>query len=165
MPALAKPNIDLEFIEPFINATQSAFLTQASTPVAAGAPYLREVSEGIKIEIAGVISLCNRDLTGSISLCFEREVFLKIYENMVGEKHSKITPEIEDAAGELLNIIFGQAKTILNDQKGYHLERAIPTILVGDNLRLRYSSNSPVVLLPFESSAGNFHLAVVIERS
>ncbi len=160
-----KSGIDAEFINPFIKAAKVAFLTQASTDLVSGTPYIKPPDEEIRMEVAGVISLSNPSVSGSISLCFKREVFLKIYENMVGEKHSEISPEIEDAAGELLNIIFGQAKTILNDQKGYSLERAIPTIVVGERLRLKYSRHAPVILIPFECSAGLFHLVVVVEHT
>lgn len=160
----AKSGIDVEFINPFITATQTVLETQASTPVKPGKPYAKKPQENLPMEIAGVISLTNPHFTGSISLCFKADVFLKIYENMVGEKHDKITPEIEDAAGELLNIIFGTAKTILNDQKGYTLEKAIPSILSGEKLTLRHQSSAPVILLPFESPAGLFHLEVLVER-
>ena len=161
----AKPAIDVEFINPFIMATQKVMETQAHTAVVAGRPYVKPASENLPMEIAGVISLSNPAFSGSISLCFRTEVFLKVYENMVGEKHREINPEIEDAAGELLNIIFGQAKTILNDQKGYTLEKALPTILVGEKVRLKYATNAPVIILPFDCSVGTFYLVVVVERN
>jgi chemotaxis protein CheX len=84
---------------------------------------------------------------------------------MVGEKHQKITPELEDAAGELLNMIFGQAKTVLNDQKGYTLDRALPTILSGEKLSLRHQGHATAIILPFESAVGSFHIEVFVEKS
>jgi chemotaxis protein CheX len=163
--APARPAVDVEFINPFIMATKKVIETQAQTPLAPGKAYLRKPSERIPMEIAGVIGLSCTEFKGSISICFRAEVFLKIYENMVGEKHDQITGEIEDAAGELLNIIFGQAKTVLNDQKGYTLEKALPTILVGEKLKLHHQSRAPAIVLPFESPAGAFHLEILIDRT
>lgn len=160
-----RPGVDVEFINPFIMATKTVIETQAQTPLTPGKAYLRKPSERIPMEIAGVIGLTCSEFKGSISICFRAEVFLKIYENMVGEKHEVITSEIEDAAGELLNIIFGQAKTVLNDQKGYTLDKAIPTVLVGEKLKLHHQSRNPAIILPFESPAGAFHLEILIDRS
>lgn len=157
--------LDVEFINPFIVATRTVLETQAQTKLAPGKAYLKKGGEQIPMEIAGVLSLVSKDFRGSISLCFRAEVFLKVYENMVGEKHPAITSELEDAAGELLNIIFGQAKTVLNDQKGYALEKALPTILVGERLKLRHQSRNPAIVIPFDSAAGTFHVEIVIDRS
>lgn len=161
----ARPGLDVEFINPFVEGTKAVFETQANTPMKALKPYVKKADENLPIGIAGVISLSSAAFTGSISICFPSEVFLKIYENMVGEKHTDITSELEDAAGELLNMIFGHAKTVLNDQKGHKFEKAIPTVLVGEKLRLRQKGQSPVIILPFESGAGAFHIEVFVEKS
>jgi chemotaxis protein CheX len=160
-----RPVIDVDFINPFIMATRAVIETQARTPLTPGKPSLRKPNERIPMEIAGVIALTCSEFTGSISICFRADVFLKLYENMVGEKHEVITREIEDAAGEILNIIFGQAKTVLNDKKGYTLEKALPTILVGEKLQLHHQSRNPAIVLPFESPAGAFHLEVLVDNS
>lgn len=157
--------IDVDFINPFIGAARSVLETQAQLTLTAGKPMLKKADERLPMEIAGVIALSCKEFTGSINLCFKAETFLKIYEGLTGEKHTTITTEIEDAAAELLNIIFGQAKTVLNDQKGYTLERALPTVLTGEKLRLYHSSRNPAIVIPFESPAGAFHLEVVVEKS
>ncbi len=163
--AAARPSIDVEFINPFILATQNVLEIQAQTKAVAGKPYVKQSNELLPMEIAGIISLNNPSFNGSISLCFKAKVFLKIYENMLGERHTEINSECEDAAAELLNIIFGQAKTILNGQKGYALDKALPTILVGEKLRMRYTTTAPVIILPFESTAGTFYLSLAVQRS
>jgi len=163
------PSLDLKLVEPFIDpftvATKTVFETQAQTPVMPGKAYLLPHDERIPMEIVGLIGLACAEFKGALSICFRSEVFLKIYENMVGERHGAISQEIEDAAGELLNIIFGQAKTIVNDQKGYKLELAIPTVLTGEKLQLHHQSRNSAVVLPFESGAGAFHLEILIEHT
>lgn len=163
-PPSNKGTLDVSFINPFVIATDTVLSTQANTKIKPGKPFVKKPTDNLPVEIAGVINLTNPAFTGSISLCFPAEVFLKIYENMVGEKHTSITSEIEDAAGELLNIIFGQAKTILNDKLGHSLQKALPTILSGMKMKLRHKSTSPVIILPFESAAGAFHIEIVLER-
>jgi chemotaxis protein CheX len=161
----ARPTADVEFINPFIVAAKNVLETQAQLKLTPGRAYLRKHDERIPMEIAGVIGISCSEFTGSISLCFRAEVFLKIYEGLVGEKHQMISNEIHDAAGELLNIIFGQAKTVLNDQRGYKIDKAIPTVLVGEKLKLHHQSRNPSIVLPFESPAGAFHLEILVEQS
>ncbi len=157
--------VDVEFINPFIAAARSVLETQAKLVLTPGKPMIKKADDRLPMEIAGVIALSCKEFTGSINLCFRGETFLKIYEGLTGEKHDTITTEIEDAAAEILNIIFGQAKTVLNDQKGYTLDRALPTVLTGERLRLYHSSKSPAIVIPFDSPAGPFHLEIVVEKS
>lgn len=163
--APTRAGVDVEFINPFIMATKKVMEAQAQTQLQPGRAYLRKASDRIPMEIAGVIGVNCADFVGTISICFRAEVFLKIYENMMGEKHETLSSELEDAAGELLNIIFGQAKTVLNDTRGYNLEKSLPTILVGEKLKLHHQSRSPAIVVPFESKAGAFHLEILIDRA
>lgn len=157
--------VDVEFVNPFIAAARSVLETQAQITLTAGKAVVKKPDEKLPMEIAGVIALSCKEFTGSINLCFRADTFLKIYEGLTGEKHTVINTEIEDAAAELLNIIFGQAKTVLNDQKGYTLDRALPTVLSGDRLSLYHSSRNPVIVIPFDSPVGPFHLEIVIEKT
>lgn len=159
----SKPSMNVEFITPFIAAAQSALQVQATIQSTPGKPHLKTEKFAYEVGIAGVISLISEGFTGSIALCFPSAVFLKVYENMTGEAAKEITPEIQDAAGELLNIIFGQAKTVLNDQKGHKISKAIPTILVGDRLKIQSQNRAQTIVLPFETPHGPFHIEVSLQ--
>jgi chemotaxis protein CheX len=83
-------------------------------------------------------------------------------ERMLGEKYPEITQELEDGASELLNIIFGQAKKVLNE-RGYRIEKAIPTIIRGTDVAIRHHTASPTVVLPFDTDLGVFHIEVTTQ--
>lgn len=162
---MSQPVIDVNFLNPFLKATKTTLETQASTPVTIGPPRLKGEDEKLDVDIAGVISLVSKAFNGSIALCFPAKVFLAIYTSMVGEKHDTINKEIEDAAGEILNIIFGQAKAELNDKANYQIQKAIPTIVRGQTLEIRHLTKNVVVVLPFETPNGSFHIEVSTELS
>lgn len=163
-PTGGKSLFDVEFVNPFIAGTKKVLETQVGLKLVPGKPVIKKAGEIIyPFEIAGVISLSAKEFTGTISICFRQPVFLALYEKMVGEKHESITLETQDAAGELLNMIFGHAKTVLNDQKGYTLEKAIPTIMVGKDMRMQTKTKNPSVIVPFESEVGQFHLEISVE--
>jgi chemotaxis protein CheX len=155
-----KIKLNAALLDPFIMATVNAMKMQVSLDVKCGKPFLK--NSQLPMEIAGVISLNNSDLPGTIAICFPKAVFLALYEMMVGEKHTEITSEIQDAASEILNIIFGQAKTALLT-KGIRLERAIPVVLAGQQLKLHFGNQGAgSMVLPFESKVGSFHMEVVL---
>lgn len=162
---ISKKAIDVEFANPFIEATKVTLETQANTPVKIGKPRLKTEGEALTFDIAGVISLTSNAFHGSIAICFPAPVFLAIYSAMLGEKHDVITKEIEDAAGEILNIIFGQAKAVLNAKEGYAIQKAIPTIVRGNTLQVHHLTRTVAVVLPFETAAGQFNLEISAERS
>ncbi len=155
----------IEFIKIFAAATQIAITKQANTPLTSGKPFAKKENYNVNIGIAGVINLVSPQFIGSISLLFPVSVFLEIYSNMLGETLPAITKESEDAAAELLNIIFGLAKMKLNNEKGYSIQKAIPTVLSGEKLHVATSNNGTTVVLPFETKAGPFFVEVVSDQS
>lgn len=158
-----KMSIDLEFVTPFVKAAQNTLKVQANLELQFGKPYFKKADQTFNIGITGVIGLSSQQFRGSISICFPKEVFLGVYESMIGEKHTEITKDIEDAAGELLNIIFGQAKAVLNDKQGYTIGKAIPTVLSGEKISVHHRSSVPAIIVPFQSSVGNFHMEILAD--
>lgn len=145
---------DLAMIYPFITAAKSAFEIQAAIGVESGQPFLKQDSDSTSVDLAGVLSFSSEKYTGIVTLCFGSEVFLKLYEKITGEKHQEINDEIEDAAGELLNIIYGQARIELNQLDNGIFGKAIPTVLAGSGLKVRHQTSQPTVVLPFQSDVG-----------
>jgi chemotaxis protein CheX len=154
----SKKPLSVEFINPFIAAAEKTFTIQCKTKIKIGKPQLKGTSSS-QIAIVSVLTLISEGYSGSVILSFTEPVFLKIYENMFEEKHDKIHPEIQDAAGELLNIIYGMVKTELNT-KGYKFQKALPTVLVGTSLSVRQSGVFPAVQIPFETDFGVFFLEI-----
>ncbi len=155
------PKIDVNFINPFIDGTIETLKVQCSIQTHAGKPYLKGPKSEFKVDITAVIGLTSTAFRGSVAICFPERVFLNIMEKLLGEKQTAITSELEDGASELMNIIFGQAKKVLNE-KNYAIDRAIPTVVRGSDLTVRHFTPSPTIVIPFESDAGNFHIEIGI---
>ena len=152
--------LDVSFINPFIVATKTALEVQADTEVSVLKPYVKKEALPYDIGIAGVISLITDGFTGSITLCFPTQTFLDIYNKMFEEDNKEINEELEDFAGELLNIIYGQAKVILNDELGHELQKALPAVLTSEKLKIRHTGQGPVFVLPFDSQLVKFHIEI-----
>jgi len=154
--------LDISFINPFIDGAIETLKIQCSFEAKAGKPFLKGKGPEIKTDIAAVIGLTSATFNGTVALCFSESLFLIMMEKMLGEKNTSITKELEDGASELLNIIFGQAKKVLNE-KGYKIEKAIPTIVRGSNLSVKHLSSNPTLVLPFETEFGIFHMEITTQ--
>lgn len=155
--------LDVNLINPFLYAAKKTLEMQANVACEILKPRLSHVNDKIQdlpIAIAGVMNISTESFNGSIALAFPEEVFLRIYESLSGENHVKINDEIKDAAGELLNIIFGSAKTVLNEEFGFTLSPTLPTVLSGDKIKIRQHSKQQVIVLPFKTKFGDFHVEI-----
>lgn len=155
----AEQQVEQDLIESFRTGTTVTMEVQCQVQLKAGEPYVKTQQNRVIHDIAATMGLMSKTLTGSVALGFKEDVFLKIVSKMLGEKYDAVTTEVEDGCGELLNIIFGQAKKILND-KGHTFGKTLPSIFVGHSLRVRQLTPSPTIILPFESSEGLFHVEI-----
>ena len=81
---------------------------------------------------------------------------------MLEEGQEDITIDNQDGAAEIINIIFGQTKAVLNTS-GYSLQRAIPSVMRGENHKIYQNSKIPVLLVPFSSDAGKFFIQICVK--
>lgn len=151
--------IDVNFINPFITGAVETLKIQCSITATSGKPYVKDANNKVKTDIAAIIGLTSKAFNGSVAICFTESVFLFIMEKMLGSKYTAITKELEDGASELLNIIFGHAKRVLN-QQGYGIDKAIPTIVRGSDLNVTHLTPSPTIALPFTTEKGVFLIEI-----
>lgn len=155
-----RSRMDVNFINPFIEGTLLVLDTQAQTKATAEKPCLKGPdSLRYQTDIAGILEINCTSFKGGIALCFPEGVFLSIMSRMLGESYGEITPDLEDGAAEILNIVFGHAKTVLNT-KGHSFEKALPTILRAPNIALDHISPKGAIILPFRTDDGIFCMEI-----
>lgn len=154
-----KKTMDIEFVDPFLTATIHVLKVQAQVEASAGKPSLKKAGHCTSGDISGVIGVVSDTFNGSVVISFPQDTFLQIMSSMLGEVYTEINKDIIDGAGELTNIIFGQAKITLNE-KGYGINTAIPSVVSGKNHILSAQTKGPVVVVPFESTAGSFVIEI-----
>lgn len=153
---------DVTFFKPFVDGTLLTLKVQCNLDAKAGKPFIKEPNPPDTYDIAGIIGVSSSTFSGTITLCFPKKVFLTLMNNMLGESHNEISKELEDGAAELLNIIFGQAKKVLNTN-GHEIQKAIPTVISGIALKTRHMTQSHTIVLPFETQSGPFFIEIAAE--
>ena len=152
--------MEVDLINPFIDAPVHVLETMASTKAEAGKPYLKkdQVARG---DVSGVIGLIG-ETSGTISVSFSEDSILSIVSNMFGEEMKELNEEIQDAVGEITNMISGQARKKL-DEKGRSLQAAIPTVIMGKNHSITHVTTYPIIAVPFSTDNGEFTIEVCFE--
>lgn len=144
-PKIENPLFDKRLLNAFAEGVSKTLQMMANTPVTYGKPTI-ETNYVLRGEVAGVVGMTAPPLRGQLTLGFPKNSILLIIENMLGEKHTEITQEVSDAVGELTNMIYGTAKTSLN-QLGYNFEMALPTVINGQ-FNMTTTSNGATLVLP-----------------
>ena len=152
--------MDVRLINPFIEATEHVLKTIASTKAEAGKPYLKK-NQVAKGDVSGVIGLTG-ETSGTISVSFSEECILAIVSSMFGEEMKELNHEIQDAVGEIANMISGQARQKL-EGLGKVLKAAIPTVVVGKAHVITHMTKHPIVAIPFNTGNGGFTIEVCLE--
>lgn len=158
---MTKKALDTDFVNPFLDATLHVLKVQASVTAEAQKISIKKPDQPFTGDISGIIGIVSETFNGSVVISFPEQTFLKVMSSMIGETYTEITKEITDGAGEITNMIFGQAKIVLND-KGYGIKTAIPSVVSGKNHSMQALTNGPVVVVPFNSSAGPFFIEICL---
>lgn len=155
--------LDLNFINPFILGVVDALKVQGGLTVEGGKPFLKNKDAMPPISIAAQLGLTSAQFKGALSLCFEEKVFLKVLSNMFGEEVTEITADNQDGASEILNMVYGSAKTALNP-RGYTFERAIPTVVRGKDLQTSHG-RLPTLVIPLRSELGFVFIEITVQHA
>jgi chemotaxis protein CheX len=154
------PLLDKQLVNAFIDGVQKTLSTMAMTESSPKKAFVEKDFEA-KGDVSGMIGMVSGNMKGTITISFGKDAIFKILENMLGEDYSEINDEVRDAVGELTNMIYGTAKTTLNEL-GYNFEMAIPTVITGAHQITNYHKGATLVI-PFEMGDLGFHIEITVE--
>lgn len=153
--------MNAKYINCFLRATVHVLKTMALVEPKAGRPYEKHNSLAVG-DVSGVVGMTG-SATGSLALSFSEKCILRIVSGMLGEVHKGIDKEIEDAVGEITNMISGDARRMLQAE-GYKIEAAIPTVVSGKNHKIAHVLGGPSIIIPFEIDGMTFVVDVCLSN-
>lgn len=114
-------------------------------------------------QVAGQMKFKTKNEFGSAVLHFQAPVFKKICSDLFMIKDVDQHQELaKDAAGELINMIFGQSKSDLNEKLNLSISSDFPEVFLGENITIHDKIQAYVI--PFKSSVGNFYFELGFVR-
>jgi chemotaxis protein CheX len=151
----------VEYINPFVAATQNVFKMMMNIDITAGKPYLFDPMTGAhSYDISGIIGLSG-ETTGAVVLSFTKLCALKVVSEFSGMEIKIFDQTVVDAIGELINIVAGNAK---KDLKDFKLTISLPSVVTGHSHRLNWPTGVPVIMIPFTSPMGEFSIGVSLRE-
>lgn len=158
-PVDSEVKINLEFLKTFIDATKYVLKSFCQIKnVTHSRPYLYNSETAKVFDIEGKIQLRSTFFEGQFIIGFDKVAFLYIVKTVIGLDDNEITRSNEDFVGEIVNMIYGQAKTVLNIT-GYKFEKVIPTYSTNTS---KYESKNPIVVVPLKTEIGRIEILVEI---
>ena len=154
--------MNVEFINPFLDAILNVLSTMAQTEAITGKAYIKDDSQALG-DVTGMIGLAGNQVRGSLAITFTEAAILNISSKMLGESLDSIDGTVRDVVGEITNMVSGGAKKVLSE-KGYKFEMAIPTTITGKSHSITHKTKGAIIVVPFTTEAGNFFVEVCFEN-
>lgn len=153
--------MDVALINPFIESTLRSLEMMAGITAEKQGLELKE-DLITTFDISAIIGLTG-ETTGSIIISMPESLACKIASNMLLEEITTLNKSVEDAIGEIGNIVVGDARRALI-QDGYQLNISIPTVVVGSGHKISRSGDVPCIAIPFSTANGDFEVNVGLQE-
>ncbi len=154
--------INLEFLKSFVDATKYILENFCMIEdVRHQRPYLYKRDDANIHAIEGNIILKSTFFEGEFIIGFSKETYLKILKLVLDQDDTEIKSDNADFAGEIVNMIYGQAKTVLN-LTGHNFEKILPTFRLNPEKK---NSKFPIVIVPLESNVGPIEILIEVIKT
>lgn len=154
----------IDFSKPFIDATRNVFETMIFTKIQTGKPAIKDgnTSKGDVSAVLGLSGEYTKDgevcpYRAMLVISFPFDTYIKAASAMLMEEYTEYNDEISDVAGEICNMVMGNAKRDLT-ALGYTTNMAIPSIVMGKNHSIRYPGDTIIIMIPISSAHGDFYI-------
>lgn len=116
----------------------------------------------LKDSISGIIGLAGKH-KGVLAIHLPNKVAMTITGNFLGMDVDEVNEDVEDAVGELANMLGGNVKTILSE-KGKDIELSMPSTISGKEYDFQSTKEAEHTRIPFKCDAGNFSVELQLEK-
>lgn len=114
-------------------------------------------------EISGIMGLSGK-LTGSMVLSFQTEMAKKLTAKMLDCEASELSAaDLEDAVGELTNMISGEAKKLLINTD-YAFSISLPTVVSGKNQQVGWNQGTKRIGITLSVDGEDFVIYLVLSQ-
>jgi len=152
--------INVEYINPFIEASRTVIKAVANIDVSLGKIYLKTspyTSENLVV-IVGIMG----SLQGQVIFSMDKFVSLKIASAMMmGMPVNELNEMSKSAIAESANMVLGNAATILYN-KGVKIQITPPSLMMGDNILISTPKMKTLCVPLNLSSGGTIELDIAL---
>jgi chemotaxis protein CheX len=144
-----------------IDATKEVFSTMVMMDPTDDYP-MKEPVNRFKCSITGMVGFAGI-YSGVISMHCPVNLAMKITSNMLGMECDEVNEDLNDAIGEISNMLGGSVKQVLS-KGGLDVKLSIPTVIAGEDYTVNSLSDSDCVVIPFQIDDDRFLVGLVLKK-
>jgi len=144
-----------------INATKEVFDTMVMMTLEDSYP-LKEPVTSFHCSVTGMVGLAGT-YTGILSIHCPKSLALRVTSNMLGMEVDEVGEDVNDALGEIANMLGGYVKQILS-KGGLDINLSIPTVIAGEDYTVNSMSDSDCVIIPFTNEGERFLVGLKLRK-
>ncbi len=144
-----------------IESAKEIFSTMVMMEIEVAGDLLQETAP-LSDSISGVIGLVGTH-KGVLAIHLPQNVAMAVTGSFLGMDVEEVNEDVEDAVGELANMLAGDVKTALAEN-GRDIDISLPTIIAGREYDFQPTGETERIIIPFGCSAGHFSVELQLER-
>jgi len=144
-----------------IEATREVFSTMVMMDPKDDYP-LKDPVRRFQCSITGMVGFAGT-YSGVISIHCPVALALKITSNMLGMECDEVNEDLNDAIGEIANMLGGSVKQVLS-KGGLDVKLSIPTVIAGEDYTVNSLSASDCVVIPFHVEDDKFIVGLTLTK-
>lgn len=152
---------DEELARYVISATKDVFSTMVMMDLEDHYP-LREPVTKLQCSITGMVGLAGL-YSGILSIHCPQQLALSITSNMLGMAVDEVGEDVNDALGEIANMLGGHVKQVLS-KGGLDLNLSIPTVISGESYTINCMADKDCVIIPFSWNNDGFLVGLTLRK-
>lgn len=158
----ASVNIDENQLAKYvIDATKDVFSKLVMMELHDNFP-LQEPVTHFHCSITGMVGLAGT-YTGILSIHCPQTLAMKMTSNMLGMPVGEVGDDVNDALGEVANMLGGQIKMILS-KGGLDINLSLPTVISGEEYTLNAMADSDCIIIPFDFEGERFLVGLKLRK-
>ncbi len=144
-----------------IGSTHEVFSTMVMMEPVDDLP-LKEPINRFKCSITGMVGF-GGIYSGVISIHCPVSLALKITSSMLGLECDEVNDDLNDAIGEIANMLGGNVKQVLS-KGGLDVKLSIPTVISGEDYTVNSLSDIDCVVIPFTIESEKFLVGLTLKK-
>ncbi|MDD2468776.1 MAG: chemotaxis protein CheX [Desulfobulbus sp.] len=146
-----------EISDKLIESTIEIFTGMVMMDIAVAGEPMQKLGS-LKQSITGMVGLAGTH-KGVLAVHFPKQIALDVTSSFLGMDVDEINEDVQDAIGEIANMLGGNLKTILSD-RGRDIQLSLPSTISGDEYNFSSQADAEQIILPFQAPTGLFYVEV-----
>lgn len=151
---------DKEKVKEFLNTTLESVVSSMKIMLEAKilsseVKTIDSTSQMPQIQVGAIAGIISSHFNGNLVIGFTNEDFKEAMTRFLQMDVEEVTNEIRDGVAELLNVIIGQTKIVLND-RGFDIQQVIPNVISGESINILPANKQKAILINYVCDFGKF---------